>query len=205
MKIFAFALLAFFASTSLAFAHAPTAGIDPITGPLEYASFPQTRDVTGIISHNPLSSLRNLTLWVNGTTSTVVAEPFPESIATSSAFSLPWNITAPGTYTLMVTAKHGTTGSTGTSSEQAIVVTEKVVVPPPPTPTPTDETECPAAPAIAAKYLKELGIKAGSRNHKNVVSQVAKHMGPQKMFDGIGACTSAYGSTIENFVDNKLD
>lgn len=67
----------------------------------------------------------------------------------------------------------------------------------PPTP-----LSCPAAPSIAAKYLKSLGVKPGSSTEKNIISLVARFMGPQKNFGGVGACDSAYGAKVTSFVDN---
>lgn len=212
MKTLALAVFAFIISTSVAFAHAPVLTIDPV-GALEFASFPQVEEVTGVITHNPLSAIQNLTLQVNGEIESVIALPYPESTATTSSFALPWNITAPGTYTLMVSARHGTTGATGTSTEEVVTVTETVVVPPPEEEEDEDDDEeppvvimeCPAAPAIAAAYLKELGMKAGGKGRPNVISHVARHMGPQKRFNGVDACaTSAYESAVKAFVDGLV-
>jgi hypothetical protein len=209
MRTFIIAALVFLGSASIASAHAPVLTIDPV-GPLEYASFPQAYVVTGTIAHNPLSAIQNLTLRVNGAIESVVALPYPESIATTSSFALPWNITAPGTYTLFVTARHGTTGSTGTSSDVVVEVTQTVVVPPPPEEPPAEEppivvTECPAAPSIATHYLKELDVKSGSKLYKNASSLVALHMGPQTDFDGVVACNvAAYATAVREFVDAHL-
>ncbi len=213
MRTLVFALVAFIMSTTVVFAHAPVLTIDSV-GALEYATFPQVYNVTGVIAHNPLSSIKNLTLWVNGATSTVIVDPYPLSTATTSPFSLPWNITAPGTYTLFVTAKHGTTGSTGTSTSETVSVTQTVIVPPPPPPVeeppveepPVTVTECPAAPSYAAHYLKSLGIKAGGKPYKNMVSAVAGHMGPQTRFNGVDACTMpAYEQAVKIFIDGLVD
>lgn len=198
-------VLAFGMSASIAFAHAPVITIDPV-GPLEYATFPQTYEVTGTIVHNPLSSIQNLTLRVNGVIESAIALPYPESAATTSVFALPWNITAPGTYTLSVTARHGTTGQTGTSSDAIVEVSETVIVPPPDEEPPVIITECLAAPAVAAQYLKELGIKAGGKTHKNVIAAVAQHMGPRKGFNSIDACAMpAYENAVKTFVDGLVE
>ncbi len=196
------AALVFFAGASFASAHAPTITADSI-GPLEFATFPQTHNVTGTISHNPLSSLKNLTLWVNGTTSAVIADPFASSTATTSPFALSWNIVTPGTYTVFVTARHGTTGSIGTSTPETVVITQPVVIPPPPEE--EEPEECPAAPSIAAHYLKDKGIKSGSKIYKNIISLVTAHMAPGTDFDGAVACaTTAYARAVKAFVEGSL-
>ncbi len=204
MKTFALAIvLVFSVGVSVAFAHAPTLSIDPVDA-LEYATFPQVYDVTGSIAHNPLSALQNLTLRVNGTVESLITVPYPESAATTSAFALPWNITGPGTYVLSVTARHGTTGSTGTSSDAIVEVSETIVIPPPTEEPPVVVAECPAAPAVAAEYLREEGIRSGSKLYKNVVSLVAKHMSPKTDFDGHTACEGTYGEAVKAFVNAHL-
>jgi hypothetical protein len=62
-------------------------------------------------------------------------------------------------------------------------------------------TECPAAPSIAAAVLQTEGVKSGSTTFKNVISLVAKHMGPQTDFDGINACNAGYAPAVKVFVD----
>jgi hypothetical protein len=61
--------------------------------------------------------------------------------------------------------------------------------------------EEPAAPAIAAAYLKELGVKSGSKLFKNVVSLVAHEMGPDTEFQGSNRCDNDYVSKVQDFVD----
>ncbi|HXK40283.1 MAG TPA: hypothetical protein VJ837_05615, partial [Candidatus Paceibacterota bacterium] len=116
------------------------------------------------------------------------------------------NIMAPGTYTLTLSARHGATGQTGTTSEQTVVVTQpEVVPPPPPEEDPEEPAPCLAAPSVATQYLKELGIKAGGRTHKNIVAAVAQQMGPQKSFNGTDACAMpAYGNAVKTFVDGLV-
>lgn len=63
-------------------------------------------------------------------------------------------------------------------------------------------TECPAAPSIAAAYLKnELNIKPGSTEGKNIISQVAHEMTQQAYFGGVGPCDPTYPDKVRDFVD----
>jgi hypothetical protein len=64
----------------------------------------------------------------------------------------------------------------------------------------TPNPNCPAAPAVANKILKDAGVKSGSTTEKNLVSQVAKTMGPQKNFQGVGACDPAYPAKIQTYL-----
>ncbi len=64
---------------------------------------------------------------------------------------------------------------------------------------------CSAAPSYAAHYLKELGIKTGSKLYKNIVSLVAKRMGPANSFDGVEACDMPdYQTVVESYVSTLL-
>jgi hypothetical protein len=59
---------------------------------------------------------------------------------------------------------------------------------------------CPAAPAIAAAYLKENSIKPSSTTFKNIISLVAAHMGPQTNFNGVAACDAGYAAAVQAFI-----
>jgi hypothetical protein len=59
---------------------------------------------------------------------------------------------------------------------------------------------CPAAPAIAAAYLKSENIKPGSTLGKNIISQVAALMGPQTDFKGVSKCQTGYKEKVEAYV-----
>jgi hypothetical protein len=63
---------------------------------------------------------------------------------------------------------------------------------------------CPAAPAVAAAYLKSKGIKPGSAQSTNIISKVAQHMGPQTQFDTATPCEEAYATKVKAFVDTFL-
>ncbi len=71
--------------------------------------------------------------------------------------------------------------------------------------TPNAAPECPAAPAVAAAYLQSLGIKPGSTQGKNIISQVAQHMGLQSNFDNVPACQlSNYSNAVKAYINNFL-
>jgi len=173
-------------------AHAPIVTLDSI-GPLYYATFPQVYDVTGQVCHsNPsnVSAVTDVTLYINNTQDGSSFNPNSGNDPCAN-FSLPWNITGPGTYDVKVTARHG--NDIGADSEEVVVTQTQVVV-----------TQCPAAPSIAAHYLQELNIKAGSKTFKNIISLVAQNMGPTTYFNGIAACDAGYGAAVKSFVDAKI-
>lgn len=69
-----------------------------------------------------------------------------------------------------------------------------------------ETVECPAAPSIAAHYLHEQGIKAGSETFKNIISVISKQMGPQTDFNNEKACdTEDYERIVEFNVVNSLN
>lgn len=197
----------------LALADAPTITITLINGgnttipwttpgdSLTVSSLPTTVNVQGTLVHDPNTNpVKKVKLYVD----TVFAseQTLPLNVGDTFNFSLPWTITTAGSHTLAVTAKHGN------CSNSCIGVDEEVL-------TVINlgggggdggGVNCPAAPAIAAHYLKDiLGIKSGSTLYKNIVSLVALHMGPQTMFDGIAACTQpAYTNAVKAFVDANL-
>jgi hypothetical protein len=166
----------------------PEVYIDPI-GTLSYATFPQTYDVTGTLYGYPnIDAVAELKLFINNVQEGATQDP--TGAGTSTSFSLPWNITGPGTYDVKVTARHG--GDTGEDTETVLVEQTVVVL------------YYPAAPAIAAHYLKSLGVKAGSPTYTNIVSQVARYMGPETDFDGVAKEDAAYEETVEDYVDYLL-
>jgi hypothetical protein len=168
-------------------------------------------------------------LWVNGVQESIIAIPYVIGDTDPSAFSLPWNIAGEGIFTVQVKARHGAGGQTGSSTPEEVVITTRVFVceegqvgtypncaEPEPEICPLGYTgmypfcvlvavlDCPAAPSYAAPYLKVLGVKAGSKAYKNAVSLVAGHMGPQKIFDGVGACHPEYKEVIQGFIDDLV-
>jgi hypothetical protein len=174
------------------FAHAPTVTMDTI-GPLSYATFPQTYNVTGQVCHSSagnVSAVTDITLYINTIQEGSTVNPNAGNDLCAN-FSLPWSISAAGTYDVMVTARHG--NDVGDDSE-AVVVSGTVVV-----------TECPAAPAVAAALLKQNNVKPKVVSDKNYISSVAKQMGPQNSFNTFAACdTSNYRTAVDAYLDNNL-
>jgi len=188
-------LLSFVLTASVAMADAPAIQINSIPV-LAYASFPQTYVVTGTISHthNNLNSLKDLTFSVNGVTLNYDSKPYTgNDIRTSTTISFPWTINEPGTYTIVVSARHG--GFLGTAS-QTVTVTLLV---------PDDPDEGRAAPAIAADYLKRLGYKPNDSEYKNIIAQVTDAMYPGTDFGGFKKSdVAAYESAVEAYIDSLL-
>ncbi len=186
-------VVALLSGVGVLLADAPTVMMDPI-GTLSYASFPQVYNVTGTLNHSPnISSISELKLFINDVQAGATQDPQTADPITSWSFGLPWTITGPGTYVVAVTARHGSP-ATGIGEDTEEVVVEQTVV-----------VLCyPAAPAIAAHYLQDLGVKAGSPTFKNIVSSVAHHMGPETDFDGVAKEDPAYEQTVEDFVDELI-
>jgi len=180
------AITMLFGFTTTVIASAPTITIYPM-GPLFFSSFPQTVDVNFKVDHDDanVTALTDFTLFVND-----VLEAGPSNLTAglgnvfTAELSLPWEITGPGTYTLMVSARHG--GSTGSDTEVVIVQTTVVV-------------DYPAAPAIAARLLRENGVSGSARGY--YVSMVALYMGPQTDFDGVAKSdAAAYEEAVDAFL-----
>ncbi len=121
------------------------------------------------------------------------------SVGTSPDFTtvsdLPLTIT-PGAHELEFVVKNDSYD--GATNPTAVIYKATVDYCVPNTP---PALECPAAPSIAAAYLKTLGIKSGSKEYKSIISLVAMHMGPQTFFDGVGACNLAYAGVVQAFVN----
>lgn len=64
--------------------------------------------------------------------------------------------------------------------------------------------ECPAAPSIAAHYLKDQGVTPNDNVYKNIVAQVADHMGTGATFDGLDKCDPGYAAAVIAFVQGLL-
>jgi hypothetical protein len=128
-------------------------------------------------------------------------------------FENDWTIEAEGTYKLRVIATFTNSFSKAQATTPGIVIhaADEGVV--------EDEEEdldedddadtlnedgdnCPAAPAVAGKILKEGGFK----NHYdggNFIADVAKEMGPNGEFQGVEKCdTEEYQEKIEAFLEN---
>ena len=69
---------------------------------------------------------------------------------------------------------------------------------------PNAAPECPAAPAVANKLLKENNVKPKAVT--NYISSVAHHMGPQTDFNGVKKCNiTAYKAAVNAYLDNTLN
>jgi len=68
---------------------------------------------------------------------------------------------------------------------------------------PNPAPECPAAPSVAGKLLKEHNVKAKAVT--NYISQVAHEMGPQNTFHNVEACNiTAYKDAVNVYLDTTL-
>lgn len=154
------------------------------------SAFPVTEYVEGTATlSNPNINNTTITLYVNDTPvhTTVLTGLGNDS---STNFSLPWTISGPDTYNLKVTA---TRPNNNTGEAETVVEITELTVPP------VVVTECPAAPAVAAKLLKQHNTKPKAAS--NYISQVAKQMGPQTEFNGVGACDkSAYQNAVDSYL-----
>jgi hypothetical protein len=64
----------------------------------------------------------------------------------------------------------------------------------------------PAAPALAAAYLKSQGIKPGGPGRFNLVAAVATQLGgPRATFDGLTKCDEGYQAAVEAFLDAEIE
>ena len=62
------------------------------------------------------------------------------------------------------------------------------------------QTECPAAPSVAANLLKLHNVKPKTTS-PNYIADVAHKMGPQTLFNGVNACnTAAYRTAVDTFL-----
>ena len=64
--------------------------------------------------------------------------------------------------------------------------------------------EYPAAPAIAAAYLRELGYKPNDDTYNNIIAQVTAEMGPGNDFQGLKKSDVGYADAVRTFVDSLL-
>lgn len=64
----------------------------------------------------------------------------------------------------------------------------------------------PAAPAIAAAYLKSEGIKPGGPGRVNLVAAVARQLGGARAtFDGLTKCDEGYAAAVEAFLAAEIE
>ncbi len=171
-------------ATTAVSANAPTIGIYPL-GPLYFTAFPQTVNVPFHVHHEPnVDAVNNFSLYVNNVLEVGPTDFEDVGNLTDYDYSLPWTITAPGTYTLKIQAKHG--NDWGDDTEIVEVYLQVVV-------------DYPAAPAIAARLLKANGF--GGKNMGTWVSMVALHMGPETDFDGVHKSNvAAYEAAVDAYL-----
>jgi hypothetical protein len=181
-------------------ATAPTVTItSPTTGTTLYGTFPYTVPLTFDITHadqGDLNSVKDLTITaqragdVNPTTvvgpvdafagNNTCANPIPAGILTCSvtpdgetgSLTVNWQVPQAGTYTFVVTAKHG--NADGSDTIQVVFDIQTV------------DLEYPAPPAIANAFINSLsstlrkGFTAGVRGC--VISQIAELHGKQEYY-----------------------
>lgn len=146
----------------------------------------------------------NITLGTNGSftgTSTDNSETVTGSLS-GTTFTLHSAYTNGYTYDITGTLDPvtGNITGTGTSSQnQALTFTATGT-----TNCTTAATGCPAAPAVANAYLKTLGEKAKKANSPNLISQVAKQMGPGNSFNGLKPCDTGYKAAVQTWVDAHM-
>jgi len=196
---------------AVAFANPPVITVDAIAD-MEFATFPQAYVVTGSVTHDSatgpgVKNVCRLTFFEvvagNGlSTTTLVSLTGTTSISTYFGWSpdcletdnwwADWSITAPGTYTVVATAKH--IGANDTDDEVTVITQTPVVV-----------SGCPAAPAIAVDYLMNtLGWKPVSGKFKSIVKLVAGQTGSNGSLWAANACESWYEQATIDFVNANI-
>lgn len=98
-----------------------------------------------------------------------------------------WVISQPGTYTLRATARNGSRDYTAT---RTVTVNGSTSSSPP-----SSNEGYPAAPAIAARLLKEAGVKPKHAGG-NYISDVARLMTKSAVFMGVEKTHSTYESKV---------
>lgn len=158
--------------------------LDPIESQ-EYSTFPQTLDVTGTVTGDKNAELDSVTLFVNG--HKISKQSLNDTIGKNGCdFLLNWDISDPGSYDVKVVAK---SDGISASDEQDVEITLE------------DEEEDngainKAAPAVAAKLLKESGIKHHYEGG-NYISDVAREFEVEEDSD------AAYEEQINSFLIEK--
>jgi hypothetical protein len=167
-------------STGSAFADAPVIQItSPTSATTVYVpTFPATLSINFTVSHSPLSGLNVLNVKVDDTSiftdGQPIGNPFPSDVCSSSQMILPnisfcsasgtqatvyapWTVGEPGTYAIVVSAKH--TSAIGDDDEDVQVSLLAV--------------EYPAPPAVANAYLKATYSKLKGGVHGCIISKIA--------------------------------
>lgn len=167
-----------------ALAHDPTitftfiGGVPVVPGedtPVTVPYFPYTIDFEGFITHEGEGNLNVIELSATVNDELIYGPELFKGAGneTSAPFLIPWVVEAPGQY------------------EVAVIGTHK---------TPDNKTNCKAAPAIAAAYLKnhEANDTKGS-----VISAVAKETGKDGLFFAKDKCVVGYETRVITFVEGS--
>ena len=175
---------------------------------LTYTSFPQDVDVQGTVAYTGgsggntnLCGVKDLSVTVDdgaGLPGSVTEIGSMDAVAsggpttclslTSTTWSFPWTVSAPGEYTIRATAKVNPSQESGSAEADVVVVYEETVT-----------ASYPAAPAVANALLGESPVKGKVRGH--CVAAVAEHMGPQTDFDGVQKEeVEAYEAVVDAFL-----
>ena len=64
---------------------------------------------------------------------------------------------------------------------------------------------CPAAPAIATAYMRNIGVRPGSEDWRSVITQVAQETGVRGDLWAGESCESGYEQRVKDFVNALLD
>lgn len=178
--------------------------LDPI-GDQEYSSLPQTYDVTGTVTGDKNAEINWIKLYVTGPNDDAFVYKDSYYLGDDKKigedgrdFSIPWVIKKEGSYKVKVVAEIAE--DDGIISRQDIEYDIEITL--------TSEgdqeqaTESnPAAPAVANKILKELGIKH-NYGGGNYISDVAREMAPGTEFQGVAKTSEDYENEIKAYLEN---
>ncbi|WP_053368576.1 hypothetical protein [Bacillus sp. FJAT-27245] len=158
--------------------------LNPLAEEYSFTSFPQTMNITGKAS-NPDEAAAEIQLYIN-------ENPYGDSVTVPAQknnvpFSIPWTITEPGTYKVKVTLiKKNPNRDHYAEDTETVLISAQVTA------------DYPAAPAIAAKLLKEASIQAKYGKNGNYISDVAQLMGQEATFPVLKA-----DKTIDRYVSKS--
>jgi hypothetical protein len=189
-------------------ADAPVVNITGPTSPLVWSGSSFTTSIAFTITHSELKNLNVLDVLVGGTSifsgGQPIGNPFDNANACGSLMVLPnvsscsttptdaasvqvpWTITEPGDYVIMVSVKHQ--GVTGADEEAVSVVLATVAHP--------------APPSVANKYINsKYGAKAAAKVRGCVLNQIAgNHAKDRKYGDSPGPYNEALiGSDVDSY------
>lgn len=142
------------------------------------------------------------TSWTTGQTVLVGASNGTQKLAPGQSVSFHIEVSAETCGNQTFATPAGSSETLGTFSADwtylgtapSVLVTDCVV------------TECPAAPSIAGKYLRnQLSMHPNDGPYQNIISQVAQHMTQQAAFDGILPCEPGYAAAVIAFVDDIVN